>query len=464
MRKLKKINRERLAINSFKCGIEVHIQLNTKSKVFCSCPTSGDENPNTRTCEICVGLPGSKPVLNREALHQAIKVALALNCTISKETFFSRKNYFYPDLAKNYQISQYEIPIGVNGKLENIRIRRIHLEEDPGALIHKDSICLIDYNRSGIPLIEIVTEPDFKSPNEARLFLRKLITVLEYLNIYTRKSEATMKADANISTTGEKVEIKNITGLKEIERALEYEAARQEKEPAKKQETRGWDPDKGITFLQRTKEEETDYGYLTDPDLPLIELSEPLIKRLQSEIPELSLEKVSRFRKQYNLQAEDAETLASERLLAELFEQVATEIDPVLAAKWLRRDLMKVLHYNKKELKDVDIDAKHIIELLTLLKENKINDATAKDLLIKLIEKPFSPSEYVKKEKLEMVSSIEELESMCKEVIKNNKAVADDFKTGKHEAMNFLVGQVMRLSKGKANPKELQKILKDLMK
>ncbi len=447
-----------------KIGLEIHTQLNTNSKVFCSCPTTGDENPNTRVCEVCTGLPGSKPVLNKEALHQAVKVALALSCKISPETFFSRKNYFYPDLTKNYQISQYEIPIGINGKLENIRIKRVHLEEDPGALIHKGSITLIDYNRSGIPLIEIVTEPDFKSPNEARLFLRKLITILEYLNIYTRKSEATMKADANISTTGEKVEIKNVTGLKEIERALDYEAARQEKDPAKQQETRGWNPEKGITFLQRTKEEEADYGYIFDSDLPKIEISKDLQEEIKKQIPELSLEKVSRFKKQYNIQAEDAETLAAEKTLAELFEQVAADIDPILAAKWLRRDLIKVLHYNKKELKEVKIDAKQIIELLTLVKENKINDATAKDLLIKLTEKPFSPMEYVGKQKLEMITSEDELESMCKEVIKTNKEVVKDYKSGKQEAMNFLVGQVMRLSKGKASPKETQKILKNLMK
>ncbi|MBI2507373.1 Asp-tRNA(Asn)/Glu-tRNA(Gln) amidotransferase subunit GatB [Candidatus Woesearchaeota archaeon] len=446
-----------------KIGIEAHIQLSTLSKIFCSCPTSGSENPNTLTCPTCLGLPGSKPVLNKEALHQAIKVALALNCSMPTETFFSRKNYFFPDLPKSYQISQYEIPIGINGKLENIRMRRIHLEEDPGALIHKGNTTLIDYNRSGIPLIEIVTEPDFKSPNEVRLFLRKLITILEYLSIYTRKSEATMKADANISTTGEKVEIKNITGLKEIERALEYEAARQKKEPAEQQETRGWNSEKGITFLQRTKEEESDYGYIFDSDLPKIEISKSLQEEIKKQIPELFLEKVSRFKTQYKLQAEDAETLAAEKELAELFEQVATNIDPLLAAKWLRRDLMKVLHYNKKELKEIKIDAMHIIELLTLVKERKINDATAKELLIKLIEKPFSPREQVKKHSLEMLSSETEIEDMCKEVIKNNKSVVEDYKKGKQEALHYLIGQVMRLSKGKADPKETEKILKRLL-
>lgn len=447
-----------------KIGIEAHIQLSTRTKVFCSCPTSGDENPNTRTCEICVGMPGSKPVLNKEVLHQAIKVALALNCEIAKETFFSRKSYFYPDLAKNYQITQYEFPIGTKGKLENIHIKRLHLEEDPGALVHKGNITLIDYNRSGIPLIEVVTEPDFKSPQEVRLFLRKLITMLEYLGIYSRTSEASLKADANISTTGEKVEIKNITGLKEIQRALEYESARQESEPAKIQETRGWNPEKGITFPMRTKEFEEDYGYVADPDLPKIELSASLINELKKQIPELSLDKISRFKKTYNLLDEDAETLASEKLLADLFEQVASKIDPQLAARWLRRDLLKVLHYNKKSLKEVQIDAQHIIELLDLLQQNKINDATAKDLLIKLIENPFSPKKYVEKEKLTMIESSEELETLCQDVIKNNPDVVDSYKAGKKESIHYLTGQVMRLSKGKANPKQVQKILKTLIK
>ncbi|MBI2106123.1 Asp-tRNA(Asn)/Glu-tRNA(Gln) amidotransferase subunit GatB [Candidatus Woesearchaeota archaeon] len=447
-----------------KIGIEAHIQLlNCSSKVFCSCPTTGDENPNTRTCPTCLGLPGAKPVLNKKAFEQAVQTAIALDCKIPKETFFSRKNYFFPDLPKSYQITQYEIPIGTNGKLENIKIKRVHLEEDPGALIHKGSITLIDYNRSGIPLIEIVTEPDFKSPNEVRLFLRKLITILEYLDIYERKSEAAMKADANISATGEKVEIKNITGLKEIERALDYEAARQEKEPAQQQETRGWDSEKGITFLQRTKEEESDYGYIFDGDLTKIEISQSLIKKIKLEIPELSLDKVERFKKAYKLEKEDAETLAADKLLAELFEEVAKEIDPILAAHWLRRDLMKVLHYNKKELKEVKIDAQHIKEILSLLQQNKINDATAKELLIKLIESPFSPKEHIEKENLAMITSESEIENMCREVIKNNKGVVDSYKSGKQEAMNFLVGQVMRLSKGKANPKETQKILKKLI-
>jgi len=439
-------------------GIEAHVGLSTKSKVFCSCPTAVSEEPNTNVCETCLGLPGSKPVLNKEALNQAIKVALALNCNIAKETFFSRKNYFYPDLSKNFQITQYEIPIGQKGEFEKINIKRIHLEEDPGALIHKGSTCLIDYNRSGIPLIEIVTEPDFKSPNEVRLFLRKLITMLGYLNVYSRKNEATMKADANISTTGAKVEIKNITGLREIERALEYEAGIQEKE-----ETKRWDSESQKTTIMRTKETEDDYGYIMDSDLPKFEISKELISQLKSEIPELGLEKTSRFQKQYKLKKEDSEILASEKKLAELFEEVAKKINPELAAKWLIRDLQKIIHYNKTTINEVNLDARYVIELLDLFEKNKITDKTVKDLLIELIKKPFSPKEYVKKHNLEIVSG-NLIDNMCKEVVKENLNAVEDYKKGNEKSIHFLTGQVMRKSKGTANPKEVEKILKNLIK
>jgi len=446
-----------------KIGIEIHVQLSTESKVFCSCSTKNVEEPNTNVCETCLGLPGSKPVLNKEALHQAIKVALALNCKIAKETFFSRKSYFYPDLSKNFQVTQYEIPIGLKGEFEKIKIKRLHLEEDPGALIHKGSTCLIDYNRSGIPLIEIVTEPDFKSPNEVRLFLRKLITTLSYLNVYSRKNEATLKADANISSGGEKVEIKNITGLREIEKALNYEAKRQKQEKVKKQETRGWNSETSSTYLMRTKESEDDYGYIFESDLPKFEISNELKKQLSSEIPELGLEKTSRFQKQYNLKKEDSEILSSEKKLAELFEEVAKKIDPKLAAKWLIRDLQKIIHYNKTTINEIKLEAKHIIELLDLFEKNKINDKTVKDLLIELIKKPFSPREYIKKHKLEIVSG-SLIENICKKVIKENPKAVKDYKSGNKNSIHFLTGQVMRKSKGTANPKEVEEIIKKLLK
>lgn len=447
-----------------KIGIEVHVQLNTKSKLFCSCPISGKDEPNSRTCDVCLGMPGSKPVLNEEAFNKAIKVALALNCKINKETFFSRKSYFYPDLAKNFQISQYEIPVAVDGKFEGIRIRRVHLEEDPASLVHKGNICLIDYNRSGIPLIEIVTEPDFKNPNDVRLFLRKLITILTYLDVYYRKEESTLKADANISVYGERVEIKNINGLKEIERALEYETLRQEKETPKVQETRGWDSEKGKTYLMRVKEAEEDYGYIFEPDLPVFEISDKKIDLIKKEIPELSVDKEKRFSKQYSLDKETAEVLSNDIRLGELYESLIKQgIEPRIAAKWLRRDLLGFLAYDKKELKDVNIDDKHLGQILKLFQEKKITDRVGKDLLMKLTKGDFDVMEYIKKNKLMVVSDEKSLDDICKKIIDENPEQVSIIKSGKVYVINFLVGKVMKETKGSSDPKLVIKILKKLL-
>src|SRR3989344_926140 len=447
-----------------KIGIECHIQLETKTKLFCSCPTSGKDIPNSRTCEICAGFPGSKPTLNKEAVNQALKVALALSCKISNEMFFSRKSYFYPDLAKNFQISQYEIPLATLGNLENIKIRRIHLEEDPGRLIHKNTYTLIDYNRSGIPLIEVVTEPDFKSPEEVRLFLNKLTLILEYLNVYSRKNENTARTDANLSVeNGQRVEIKNITGIKEVEKALTYELRVQEKEPAKIQQTKAWDAEKQITFLLRTKESEEDYGYIFEPDLTKIEITQEQIKNIKKTLPELADQKISRFIKQYKIPKADAQVIASELILAELFEKIIEKISPTLAAKWVRRELLRVLHYNKKTLEQVKIDEKHMIELLELVESKQITDATAKKLLEQLIEKPFSPKEHVKKQDLKVISTEKDLENHCKQAIKENPQAVNDYKQGKEEALHFITGSVMRKTKGKADPKTVKEILTKLI-
>ena len=448
-----------------KIGIECHIQLETKTKLFCSCPASGKDIPNSRTCEICAGFPGSKPTLNKEAINQALKVALALNCKISNEMFFSRKSYFYPDLAKNFQISQYEVPLATLGNLENINIRRIHLEEDPGRLIHKNTYTLIDYNRSGIPLIEVVTEPDFKSPEEVRLFLNKLTLILEYLGVYSRKNENTARTDANLSVeNGQRVEIKNITGIKEVEKALNHELKLQEKEPAKIQQTKAWDAEKQITFLLRTKESEEDYGYIFEPDLTKIEITQEQIKNIKKTLPELADQKISRFIKQYKIPKADAQVIASELILAELFEKIIEKISPSLAAKWIRRELLRVLHYNKKTLEQVKIDEKHMIELLELVESKQITDATAKKLLEQLIEKPFSPKEYAKKQDLKVISIEKDLENYCKQAIKENPQAVKDYKEGKQEALHFITGSVMRKTKGKADPKTVKEILTRLIK
>ncbi len=457
--------------SKFKCGIEIHIEItkNINSKLFCNCSNKWQgKEPNTLTCPTCISLPGSKPIANEKAINEGIKVALALNCKVSKEFYFSRKVYSYPDLSSGFQRTQFEVPIASKGFIQvdnkTIRIKRINLEEDPGRLIHKGSYALIDYNRSGTPLLEIVTEPDFTSTREVRIFLQKLSKLLEsYLGVFNSKLDGTLRADINISTSGERVELKNITSFKDVESSLEYEIERQKKEKVTKQETRGWNPETKSTFLQRTKETESDYGFIIDTDLPKFEISKELISQLKYEIPELGLEKASRFQKQYNLKKEDSEILASEKRLAELFEEVAKKINPELAAKWLIRDLQKIIHYNKTTINEINLETKHIIELLDLFEKNKITDKTAKDLLIELIKKPFSPKEYVKKHNLEIVSG-NLIENMCKEVVKENHNAVEDYKKGNEKSIHFLTGQVMRKSKGTANPKEVEEIIKKLIK
>ena len=461
-------------------GIECHVELDTKTKLFCSCPTKGSEEPNTRTCEICLGMPGSKPVLNKKAVEFALKLCLALNCKISQELIFSRKSYFYPDMSKNYQISQYEVPLGKNGILKlrggkEIGIRRVHMEEDPASLIHpiglkESAYVLVDYNRSGNPLVEIVTEPELTSPDEARDFMKQLISVLNYLEIFDINN-GIIKADANVSikeNSYNRIEIKNITGFKEIERALVYEVKRQKEEASHhkkiEQETRAWDSEKGITFSLRKKETEEDYGYIIDTDLTVVDITDTWIHDIKKEMPELAQDKVKKFVEKHKIKKEDAEIIAAEKELAEMFEKVAEEIDPILASKWLRRELVRVLTYNKKELHEVEIDEKHIIDLLKLVESKKITDNVASKILEKLIEKPFDVREYVKKERLEAVSDVSELEKYCKEAIEENSQAVDDYKKGEKKALNFIVGKIMQKTRGKATPKEVNEIILRMIK
>jgi len=440
-------------------GIEVHVQLNSKTKIFCSCPNSVSEKPNTLVCDVCLGFPGSKPSFNKEVLTQSLKVALALGCKINDSMFFSRKSYFYPDMPKNFQITQFEVPLAEHGSLEDIHIKRIHMEEDPGRLVHSAGLALVDYNRSGIPLVEIVTDPDFTSPEQVRDWLNKLITILEYLNVYSRASEASLRADANISLDGgERVEIKNIGGVKDIERALNFEIQRQKNEKAVR-ETRGWDGDRGITISMRRKETEEDYGYIFEPDLTEFKISKDLIEDVKAKLPELASQKAKRFIDQYKIDTSDAHVLTQEILIAELFEKVAKKVDPVLAARWLRRDLLKLLNYNKKTLQELDIDETHMINLLSLVESKQISDAIAKDIMIKLMEKPFDVKDYVKKNKLTLVSDSSDLDRVCDEAIKENAGAAKDFRSGRQEALNFLFGAVMKKTKGRADPEVVRKLL-----
>ncbi len=460
-------------------GLEVHCELNTKTKLFCGCATKGSEEPNSRTCEVCLGMPGSKPVLNKKAVDFAIKLCLALNCEISPELIFSRKSYFYPDMAKNYQISQYEIPLGRNGNLiladgKKVGITRVHMEEDPASLVHpagmkESQYVLVDYNRSGNPLVEIVTEPDLESADEARDFMKRIITILNYLEIFDI-NKGIIKADANISIKESKytrVEIKNITGFKEIETALAYEIERQKNEAKNHKkiahETRAWDSEKGVTFSLRKKETEEDYGYIIDTDLTIVEINDKVISEIKKTMPELAHDKVIKFVEKLKIKKEDAEIIAADKGLAEMFEKVAEEVNPVLAAKWLRRELVRVLNYNKKELHEVELDVKHMIDLLKLVENKKITDNIASKILEKLVEKPFDIKGYIKKEKLEAVSDISELEKYCKEAISENSHAVEDYKKGEAKALNFIVGAVMKKTKGKATPKEVNEIIIKLL-
>jgi aspartyl-tRNA(Asn)/glutamyl-tRNA(Gln) amidotransferase subunit B len=450
-------------------GLEIHVQLKTATKLFCSCPTESVE-PNTSICPTCLGHPGSKPVLNAKALEFGTKLALSLGCTIAPTVVFSRKTYFYPDLVKNFQITQYEVPLGSNGQivLENkklITIQRVHIEEDPGALIHEAGSSLIDYNRSGIPLCEIVTAPDMSSPAEAREFMKKLLNVLGYLGIFDQNT-CVIKADANVSIKEKgytRVEIKNITGFKEIERALNYEVQRQKQQDVKR-ETRGWDADKGTTYHLRSKELEEDYGYIVEPDLPLFEISQDWIRKIQTTIPELAEQRALRWIKDWKIDQDDARIIASDLDVAVLFEKIAKKIDPVLASRWVRREVLRLLNDKKKELTETAFDVEGLTELLQLFADKKINNRVAQRLIEQLAEKKFSPAAYVKEQNLTMVADEGALEAASKDAIAKNPKAAEDYKKGEQKSLMFLVGQVMKATKGTASAQVIQELLKSLLK
>jgi len=460
-------------------GLEVHVELDIKTKLFCSCPTKGSEEPNTRTCPVCLGMPGSKPVLNEKAVEYAVKLCIATGCEVSSILVFSRKSYFYPDMSKNYQITQYELPLGKNGRIKlsngkEIRLIRIHMEEDPASLVHPDGMresgyVLVDYNRSGNPLVEIVTEPDITSADEARDFMKRLVSVLNYLEIFDM-SKCIIKADANISVKESgytRVEIKNITGFKEIERALEYEINRQKKEVNEgnkiHQETRAWDSEKGVTHSLRKKEAEEDYGYIIDSDLVAIDITKGYFNKIKKSLPELAEQKIKKFLEMHGIKKEDAEILAAEKELADLYERVAEEVNPELAAKWLRRELMRVVNFNNKSLKDIDVDEKNLIALLDLVEQKKITDKVGQRLMEMLIAKPFNVKEYVKKEKLEALADTSELEEICEQAIQENLKAVEDYKKGEKKALNFLVGKVIQKTRGKATPKKVNEIINRLL-
>ncbi len=452
-------------------GLEIHVELGTDSKLFCPCPTKGSEEPNSRTCEVCLGMPGARPVVNNKAIGFGIRLGLALGCEIAGKVIFSRKSYFYPDLAKDYQITQYEWPLGQGGGLavlwKDIRIKRIHLEEDPAALVHPSGIgssklVMIDYNRSGNPLVEVVTEPDLSSPEEAREFMRHLTTILEYLGIFDPR-ENIIKADANISIRESgyvRSEIKNITGYREIERALSYEIERQRQAVREglflKQETRSWDPVRGVTHHLRTKETEDDYGYITDPDLVPVPVTDDMLRTAKESLPELPPEKIQRYMSS-GVSPDDAAVIASEPALANIFEKLT--VKPELASRWIRRELVRVLNYNNIELHDISVDAVQLDVLLKLVESQVISEKTGQRLIEKLALESFDVEAYVRQEGLQQIRDSGEIESMVDSAIRENPKAVTDYLSGNQNSLNFLVGQVMRLSKGKADPAKVRELM-----
>jgi aspartyl-tRNA(Asn)/glutamyl-tRNA(Gln) amidotransferase subunit B len=448
-----------------KIGLEVHVQLdNCKSKLFCSCSTKKSKEPNTRTCPTCLGMPGSKPQLNRKAVESTLKAALALKCKINSPSLFSRKTYFFPDLAKNFQITQFETPIGLGGEFEGINLKRLHLEEDPASLIHRPNQVLVDYNRSGIPLLEIVTQPEIKSSRDARRFVQAITVLMEYLEIYNKKSQASLRCDVNISVEGgERVEIKNVGSAYDVEHALEYEIKVQEKNPSKIQQTKGWDANQRKTYPQRVKELEDDYGYIAEPDLPKLIFSKEDIKNLKEQLPSLAEDRVKFYTKTYKISEEDAKTLASSIALSDLFEDVAKVTNPSLAAKWIRRELVRVLNYQKLSLEDTKIESKHIIDVLDAIENKKITVRIGQKMMEDLIKKPFDVKERIQKQGISVVENVKDLENIAKKIIKDNQKVVNDFKSGEENALNFLMGQVMKETKGAANPNKVKEILKKII-
>jgi len=465
-------------------GLEVHAELLTKSKIFCGCTTEFGGEPNTHCCPVCLGLPGTLPVLNKKAVEYAIKAGLALNCEISQFSKMDRKNYFYPDLPKAYQISQYDLPLCKNGYLEietkegrkKIGIIRVHLEEDAGKLIHMEGEdgSLVDYNRAGVPLIEIVSAPDINSPEEARLYLTTLKSILEYTEVSDCKmQEGSLRCDANISVRekgsdkfGTKVEIKNMNSFKAVQRALEYEAKRQIKilmEGGKiEQETRRWDESKGITVSMRSKEEAHDYRYFPEPDVVPIVVNDEWLHDIKLGLPEMPDQKKRRFIEQYDLPEYDAGVLTSSKALANFFEECVRQYNnPKTVSNWVMGEVLRILKEKDMEVEEIPFTPSHLAELLTLIDNGTISITMGKQVFSEMFESGDNPKKIVEEKGLAQISDQSELEKIINKVLEENQQSVIDYKNGKDRAFGFLVGQTMKATKGKANPQMVNRILKE---
>ncbi|MEK5166693.1 Asp-tRNA(Asn)/Glu-tRNA(Gln) amidotransferase subunit GatB [Paenibacillus sp. FSL R5-0527] len=468
-------------------GLEVHVELHTKTKIFCGCSTEFGAPPNTHTCPVCLGHPGVLPVLNRQAVDYAMKAAMALNCEIGDVSKFDRKNYFYPDSPKAYQISQYDQPIGLNGYIDievdgrtkRIGITRLHLEEDAGKLTHVDGgfASLVDFNRVGTPLIEIVSEPDISSPEEARAYLEKLRAIMLYCEVSDVKmEEGSMRCDANISLRphgqqefGTRAELKNMNSFRGVVRGLEYEQLRQaeilDEGGEVVQETRRWDESQGKTFSMRGKEEAHDYRYFPDPDLVTLHIDQAWKDRIRASIPELPDARKARYTAEYGLPEYDAGVITSSKALADLFENsLEYTKDAKAVSNWIMGDLLGYLNTNGLELADVKLTGQGLGEMIGLLEKGTISSKIAKTVFKEMLQSGKLPQQIVEEQGLVQISDEGAIKAIVDEVIAANPASVEDYRAGKEKAIGFLVGQVMKQSKGKANPGLVNKLLVEALK
>lgn len=467
-------------------GLEVHTELQTTTKIFCSCRTSFGADPNTNVCPVCLGLPGVLPVLNKKVLEYAVRAGLALNCEISRFSKFDRKNYYYPDLPKNFQTSQFDLPIcehgyldvEVDGEKRRIRITRAHMEEDAGKLVHHGTsitdsdYSLVDYNRTGTPLLEIVSEPDMRSAKEAVAYMEKMRAILQYVGISDcRMEEGSLRCDANVSVRpvgqkelGTKTEIKNINSFKGVERAIEYEAMRQAEllEDGGKvvQETRTWDEKEGVTKSMRTKEEANDYRYFPEPDLVPFTVSDEYIENIRKSLPELPDARKERYMKEFGLSSEDAVFMTNDKATADYFEAaVAAGADPKAAVNWLMGEFASQLSNDGIEIDKAPISAENLAALLKLISKGTISGKIAKKVFATMWKEGGNPDDIVKAQGLVQISDTAELSKLVDEVVGNNPKAVEDFKAGKKKAVGALVGQIMKATKGKANPRVINELL-----
>ena len=468
-------------------GLEVHTELSTKTKIFCNCSTQFGGEPNTHVCEICSGMPGTLPLLNKKVVEYAVRTGLATNCTITQYNKFDRKNYFYPDLPKAYQISQLYLPICRNGYIEvdtddgekkKIRIHEIHMEEDAGKLIHDEweDCTLVDYNRCGVPLLEIVSEPDFRSAEEVLQYLERLRAILQYIGASDCKmQEGSLRADINLSVRkkgeekfGVRTEMKNMNSFKAIQRAIEYESQRQiellEEGGVVTQETRRWDDNKGVSTAMRSKEDAQDYKYFPEPDLPPIEISDEYIENIKNNMPELPQEKKQRYMTELGLPEYDTNILTGSVYLVRLFERtVEVTGNPKDSANWIMGELMKLLNDSQTLPENMSFEFDSLGKIINLVNSGKINRGTGKKVLEKVFTDNVEPEKYIEENNLGAMTDTGAIKSVIEQVIAENEKSVNDYKGGKTQAFQYLIGQSMRALRGKAPAQEVQKILKELL-